>query len=472
MVAGPARAGDETPVAGAVGRAISAFVPVAIPTALLVAGLAAIAPATFVQDTWMTLVAGRELAQHGLPSVDHLTVLASGHRWVDQQWLAQAIFYEASRASLGVAVAVYLVAVGAAFALCGDAARRRGASSGAILVGAVLAIAAAPWGLQLRAQALALPLLALTIWLVGRDPGLQRSGTFLLVPVLCLWANIHGSVTLGAAIVFLCALAALVRERTLRPAAYLVLAPLAVFTSPYAPRLAGYYHLMLVDPPFGREIVEWQRTTPSGKTAVFFTIAVVSLGLTALRRARLNRADWVCLGVTIVSALEAIRGIVWFAFAALAIVTPLGGRGSQRLEGRAAAVLAGAAVAVTAAAIAYAAARPDSRFESRVPAGVTRVVRAHPGSAVLADASTADWLLWTLPALRGKVAYDVRFELLTRAQFQRVAAFSSSKPGWERLAAGYDLVVDSPGQVARLVRAGGWRRVYAHGGVAIAERTR
>src|SRR5579871_3088827 len=178
----------------------------------------------------MTLVSGRELAEHGLPSHDHLTVMAGGHRWVDQQWLAQAIFYEASRAGLGLAVGVYLLAVGATFALLADSARRRGASSGGILLGVVVTLAAAPWGLQLRAQALALPLFALTLWLLGRDPQLRRRSTLWLLPTLCLWANIHGSVTLGAAIVCLCGLWKLATERAARAAVY-VLAPLSIFVS-------------------------------------------------------------------------------------------------------------------------------------------------------------------------------------------------------------------------------------------------
>jgi hypothetical protein len=229
---------------------------------------------------------------------------------------------------------------------------------------------------------------------------------------------------------------------------------------------------MLVDPPFGRQIVEWERTTPSAKTAVFFVVAIVSLALVARRRDRLDRAAWICLAVTLVSALDAIRGIVWFAFAAFAIVTPLAGRESTRLAGRTATVLAAGSLVVLALAIGLAAARSNGRYESRVPAGVARTVRAHPGARVLADATTADWLLWEVPALRGRVAYDVRFEILTKAQFDRVPAFYDAKPGWQRLAAGYDLVVDTPSQVARLVRAGGWSRIYASGGVAIAQRAR
>jgi hypothetical protein len=50
-------------------------------------------PQELVQDGWLTLVGGREVAHHGLPATDHLTVWTSGTEWVDQQWLAQLGFY-------------------------------------------------------------------------------------------------------------------------------------------------------------------------------------------------------------------------------------------------------------------------------------------------------------------------------------------------------------------------------------------
>src|SRR5438067_1193901 len=50
-----------------------------------------------VVDGWMALVSGREIAQHGLPWHDMLTVWAHGRRWVDQQWLAQLVLYELMR---------------------------------------------------------------------------------------------------------------------------------------------------------------------------------------------------------------------------------------------------------------------------------------------------------------------------------------------------------------------------------------
>ncbi len=420
----------------------------------------------------MTLVSGREIAEHGLPSVDRLTAMAGGHRWVDQQWLAQVIFYQASRIGLGLVVALYLAAIAIAYGICALTARRRGASARMILVFFVVAVAAAPWGLQIRAQALALPFFAMTLWLLSRDPDFERASTLWVLSLLGVWANVHGSVTLGVLLVFLTGLQAVIRRGlTLRRAACVVLAPLCVFASPYALRLPGYYWLMLVDPPFGRQISEWQRTVPSATTAVFFVLAATAIFLIVTRRRRVAWFDLACIAVTLAGALAAVRGIVWFNLAALAIVTPLASRKNARFEGKTASVLAAVALAVAAGTIVFSATRPDGAYDSRLPAAAIDAVGQETASRVLADPRTADWLLWHIPALRGHLAYDVRFELLTPREFAVVSAFYKAGPGWATAARGYSLVVDTPAHVTRLVRAGGWRQLYTDAQVAIAIRT-
>src|SRR4051794_32734576 len=81
----------------AIPRRLVAWV-VAEPVALMCCAgwlvlLAITLPQQLVQDSWLTLVSGREVAQHGLPAVDHLTVWTQGTSWIDQQWLAQLAFY-------------------------------------------------------------------------------------------------------------------------------------------------------------------------------------------------------------------------------------------------------------------------------------------------------------------------------------------------------------------------------------------
>ena len=448
--------------------AAGALLGVAAPLAVLAVALAFAAPQLTVQDSWLALVSGREVLHHGLPTLDHLTVLGGGHAWIDQQWLAALLLYGAAQVGgVGLALSLCMLAILVAFGTAAAVASGRGASPTAILVFFAMAVVSAPWGLQPRAQALALPLFAVVLALLAGDPRAERRRTLLVLPVLCLWANVHGSVVVGAALVLAYAL----RTRALP---YL-LAPLTIVASPYAPHLPAYYKLMLLDPPFGRYIKEWSRTTPSAFTAAFFALVAVAAVLAIRRRGQLNLFDLVALALTLAVALEAIRGIIWFAIAALALLPAVATRRrGTRFEGRAAAVSAAAAVAVVAAALASTATRPAQAYEVRFPAGLADVVRDGAGARglVLANEATSDWLLWRVPGLRGRLAYDVRFEVLSRAQVRRLFAWRNLTPGWGRVADPYAVVVDDPAHIRALVATDRWRRVLAGSQIAVAERVR
>src|SRR4029079_6178194 len=107
-----------------------------------------------------------------------------------------------------------------------------------------------------------------------------------------LWANLHGSVVLGAGLAVLLGLVELVRARRLEriPLALVVLSPLCVLATPYGWDIVAYYKLMLVDAPFAPILREWQWSSPSGTTALFWLLPPVALGLPALPRCRGPRA--------------------------------------------------------------------------------------------------------------------------------------------------------------------------------------
>ena len=118
-------------------------------------------PSLVVGDTWLTLMAGREIVDHGLPSVEQITLLGEGASWTDQQWLAQLLFYgahELGGVRLVVVLDVALVLL--ALALAAGCARTSGASSRSTFLIGLLAILAGPWGWTIRAQSAALPLFA------------------------------------------------------------------------------------------------------------------------------------------------------------------------------------------------------------------------------------------------------------------------------------------------------------------------
>jgi hypothetical protein len=133
---------------------------------------------------------------------------------------------------------------------------------------------------------------------------------------------------------------------------------------------------------------------------------------------------------------------------------------------RANVVLAGATGLTALVAVVVVAGKPASWFEQEWPQGALEAVQAAgPDARVYPSDRHADWLLWRLPDLRGRVAYDVRFELLTPEQFQEVARFDNEVGAdWKRAADGYRVVlVDElaePSHTADLLAEPGARAGY------------
>ncbi len=435
--------------------------------------LSVFAPSIVVGDTWLTLMAGREVIENGLPHTEHLTILGEGRTWTDQQWLAQVVFYAAHelagmRAVILLGIALVLIALG----LVTATARTSGASSRSTFLIGFLAILAGPWGWTLRAQTTALPLYAGTLWLLidGSRRGVRRR-TLLVLPLLVVWANLHGSVVLGAALTMLLGVVAMVRTRTLAwfPAALVVLAPLCVLASPYGTKLVAYYDLMLVDAPFADMLREWQWSDPSATTALFWLLAILMVALLAMRRCRgrLTFYELAVLAVTLVGAVQAVRGVIWFALAAAAILpVALDGLFTKAdvAAPRVNRIISLAALASLAVALVAFIARPSSWFVTGWPEREIAAVRAatrDQGTRLWATDGTADWLLWQIPGLRGRVAYDVRFELYDEHALDELITYGRREAGWRAVVDGYRVVVvDEAAHLKALTAEPGARIAY------------
>src|SRR6266516_6778780 len=86
--------------------------------ALFFIGLAGNLPRELFQDSWLAILGGREVVQHGLPTHDTLAIWTQGREWVDQQWLAQLLFYGLyAFGGIKLALALHVVAAAGAFIL-------------------------------------------------------------------------------------------------------------------------------------------------------------------------------------------------------------------------------------------------------------------------------------------------------------------------------------------------------------------
>src|SRR5437867_2098384 len=131
---------------------------------ILLAGFALIyllvfPPALLVNDSWLNLMAGREVVQNGLPHHDTLTIYGLGSTWTDQQWLAQVFVYAVHGlggfALLSIISCAFTVG---AFALAAAASRSLGAGPRAIWLLFLPVLISAALGWSIRAQMFTLPL--------------------------------------------------------------------------------------------------------------------------------------------------------------------------------------------------------------------------------------------------------------------------------------------------------------------------
>jgi hypothetical protein len=384
-------------------------------------------------DTFLCLVMGRDIAQHGLPSTDQFTLLSHGEPWVDQPWLAHLLIYFGdAQLGMGALIAARVMLSVVLCFFCLAHAARRGAGTLALFAGGVAGLALTIAKAKLRAQLFAEALFVGLLWLLFKHVRAPSWRTSLgLLAILSLWGNFHGSVLLGVALVWLataCACSEVVTARGIAgtwalPATRLQLATcvLALGTplvSPYGLQLVDYYLQTAANPAFRQYLVEW---APPDLRESWLSIAIAAataLGL-ALSFRRLARFELALLALLLVMSLTSVRHELFFGYALMfcapsLIQLRLPPRAQQLSGGRVLAAIGGILV-VAAAVLSLPAARVyRSLVGNAWPAATSAKVAqlAGPNGHVFAEFKHADRLLWHEPTLAGRIAYDARFELL------------------------------------------------------------
>jgi hypothetical protein len=448
-------------------------------------------PSIFLRsDTWLSLVGGRLVWTDWLPHHDSLTVWTHGRTWVDQQWLGQLFFYWIhALGGLRLLLFVHAALLVAGFGLAVAFARRSGGSSRSVAVVGLVGLFVAVANSAARTQSFAYLFFVVLFWVLASNVKTPSRRVLLPLPLLVLWANIHGSAVLGAGLVVLWAIAEVLRAgrqsspdawrtRT-RAAALAVAAPLCVLVSPYGVGVVGYYRDVLGSGAFRNVVSEWQAPTFPDQLP-FFVLGLAALWLAARKPARLTLFEHLALICMLVAGLDAIRNMVWFALVAIMVVPrALDGVWQVReapIRRRANLAISLSAVAVIAATFGAAASRSASSYADGYPqraaAAVSTAAATDPSVRIFANEAFADWLLWKVPALSGRIAFDARFELLTGEQLRAIEHFRhQSSPHWLASAAGYRLLVLDPGVEKRAIRTvlaePGVRSLYRDADVAV-----
>ncbi|HET7171189.1 MAG TPA: hypothetical protein VFI18_06110 [Gaiellales bacterium] len=302
--------------------------------AVVVAAMAVTNARLLTSDTFYSLYSGRFIVAHGLPRTDALTVAGHGRPWIDQQWLAHVLLYDTWRVGGYPLVGLVSAAsIGLAFAILALALLRRGTSPVRTVIWCTFAFFVCQPNTATRAQSFAYPLFAgaMCVLLADEDRREWSPRLLLLVPLLALWANLHGSVVMGAALAtgYLAwrALRAGSERRPRTALAYLLTgaaSAAAGFATPYGTAVFGYYRSVLDNPALKTASAEWQATTFSPANLQFILLALILVSVASLGVRRGFRPSPLLVALCVVlgaGAVESVRNQTWFAFPAVAFVT-------------------------------------------------------------------------------------------------------------------------------------------------------
>jgi hypothetical protein len=292
-------------------------------------------------DTYMHIAAGQwMLAHHALPVHDPFSHSLAGAPWVPHEWLAELMLASAyGLAGWGGVILLAALAFAGAMALLTRLLLRPGQPFLALIL-AIPALGLMMPHLLARPHILALPLMVL--WCGGlfaaRDAG--RSPSLWLLPVLMLWANLHGGFMFGVALA-----AYLGVESVLWPAAgetrtasarrWGLFAAAAIVAGLLTPNgLAGVLQpfRLVTMPSLQSAVIEWQAPRlPDQPMLEFWTLGVIAAGFAFGLRLPLPRLALLC-GLLYLAFGHARHADLLAVAAPLAIAAPLAVQVAQRLR--------------------------------------------------------------------------------------------------------------------------------------------
>lgn len=427
-------------------------------------------------DTYWQIAVGQWILDHrAMPAVDIYSFTKTGEPWTSSSWLAQ-VLYALSYNWAGWTGPVVLAAtsIAATFALFAHMLGRRIPAAYAIVI-AIAALVLSVGHFLARPHVLVLPIML--AWAYGLMSASERGQTPSpwLLPLIALWANLHGGFVFGLVLVGGFALDAVWnagrserRPVALRWAAFGIAALAACCATPYGwgSILAARKILDLGE--LLRLIYEWMPADFSRFGA--FEMAILTLIAGALYGGVRLTPPRIALVLGLLHmALSHVRNVEIFALLLpLVVLTPVASQFAMRPAWSArigAPFTAVAAVVLLLGGWTWllAANTPFAPPESQSPAAAVDALKAHNPKRVLNDLPFGGYLIWRqIP-----VFVDGRAELYGEAfdvayyramQLKDVNQFLDLLKTWD-----IDAVLLTPGTpaVSLLDNIGGWRRAYA-----------
>jgi hypothetical protein len=398
-----------------------------------VAGVLAATQSLSDPDMFWHLATGRETLAHGVVRTDLFSWTVRGAPVSTDQWLGQVLMYGAFALGDWWAVAVLRVLeVTALVSLVALGASLTGARALAIVLASLpaLLLTRAVW--VDRPELLGFVFFAALLVLLRVGRGGRPMALVAVVPVIGVWANVHGSFALGVVLTVLaCAEGALrdvPRRRT-----YLACAAASVLASFLTPAGLGTWTapgFHFLSPP--RYIQEWGVIDVRTAMGIAYVLTLVGVIASALLGPRLALRELVVLIPVAVLSLTAARQAPLLAIAA----APLFAERTELLlehllvrRDRAAQGLGRALALVVPAALVLAAiiAAPRSVDDRSYPADALSSIPS--GDGTLARYEWGGWFIWQASAF--PVFIDGRLTPYLGGVVDDYQRIVSAAPGWE-----------------------------------------
>jgi hypothetical protein len=434
-------------------------------------------------DTYWHLAVARWIVdQRSFPTADPFSFTAAGTPWIAFEWLSEMALLAANKAAGWAGVAA-LTAAAAALAL-GLLTRFliRELDTVPALVLAVTAFVLTAPHLLARPHVLVMPVMVAWVAALVRSMDRHSGPPFIALPLIALWANMHGSVSLGIAFIGPAALEALWQaprsewpRLVLRWGGFGLLALAAACITPYGPQI-----LLMPLTTFGlgsdalKTIVEW-RPQDFSRIDAFQVVLFLALGFALLRGLKLPPVRLlVLLGLLHMALAQSRHADLLALLAPMFLARPLAEQFGWRARAAAVGRWRLPAVAATIAVLASAAApardiAPDPR--NTPAAAIAAADLAHSGP-VFNDYAMGGYLIYAgIPPF-----IDGRGEIFGRALMLRHARaiHLQDPPDFLRLLDDYRInaTLLAPGTpaAALLDLLPQWQRVYTDDNAVVHKR--
>jgi hypothetical protein len=290
--------------------------------ALTVMALAAPVALIGADARWLAAL-GRIIAERGaVPAGVPFAAAASAH-WHNPIVLAELVFHwlDSGLGDRGLMLAQLLAVAVAVAALYHDsraAGATRQATAAAVLLGSVGAISALA---VIRVQLFSLALFPLAAALLRREARAPTRRIWLIVPLLVLWANLHGAALTGLGMTLAYLALSRARARPLQSAGVAIAAALALCLTPAGIHTIAYYDGVLANRAAVRGQGLWAPLSLTAPLDLVLLVSVLGLGARLRRRGPPLWELAVLLGLGAIT-VKAGRSGVWLIFFLIPMAAP------------------------------------------------------------------------------------------------------------------------------------------------------